>query len=141
MIQDFRGEYRFLSNYEPSEIVCGGILYPTVEHAFQAAKTFDHKDKITISHLTKPHKAKMFGQTVSLRPDWEMVKVDVMRECLIKKFKIPELQEKLLSTGNQFLVEGNTWNDKFWGVCNGEGRNWLGHILMCVREQAQLGIL
>ena len=32
-------------------------------------------------------------------------------------------------------IEGNTWNDTFWGVCNGQGQNWLGKILMLVRSE------
>ena len=47
----------------------------------------------------------------------------------------PELGNKLLETGNQELVEGNTWGDIFWGVCNGKGQNWLGKILMMVRDE------
>jgi predicted NAD-dependent protein-ADP-ribosyltransferase YbiA (DUF1768 family) len=46
-----------------------------------------------------------------------------------------ELRERLLATGEAELIEGNTWNDTFWGVCKGEGQNWLGKILMEVRKE------
>ena len=61
------------------------------------------------------------------------VKVKLMFVLVTEKFKQnPELKQKLLETGNQELIEGNTWNDTFWGVCNGQGQNWLGKILMLV---------
>jgi len=38
-INTFRGKYRFLSNFYYAEVNYEGIRYPTVEHAYQAAKT------------------------------------------------------------------------------------------------------
>ena len=59
-----------------------------------------------------------------------------MFDLVLEKFKQnPELKQKLLETGNQELIEGNTWNDTFWGVCNGQGQNWLGKILMLARSE------
>ena len=57
-----------------------------------------------------------------------------MKFALRCKFQVPELREKLLATGDEELIEGNWWNDKFWGVCKGEGCNMLGLILMEVRD-------
>jgi len=69
-------------------------------------------------------------------PEYFTVKVKLMFELVLEKFKQnPELKQKLLETGNQELIEGNTWNDTFWGVCNGQGQNWLGKILMLVRSE------
>jgi predicted NAD-dependent protein-ADP-ribosyltransferase YbiA (DUF1768 family) len=61
-----------------------------------------------------------------------------MEELVRRKFADPELAEKLLATGDEELVEGNTWNDRFWGVCRGEGRNELGKILMRVRAELRV---
>jgi predicted NAD-dependent protein-ADP-ribosyltransferase YbiA (DUF1768 family) len=59
------------------------------------------------------------------------VKVDVMRDLIAQKFAVgSELADRLLATGDQELVEGNTWGDTFWGVCDGVGENWLGRLLM-----------
>ena len=38
---------------------------------------------------------------------------------------------------NEELVEGNYWGDTFWGICNGEGTNWLGILLMAERAYWQ----
>ena len=51
----------------------------------------------------------------------------------------PDLKEKLLSSGSVHLIEGNDWNDREWGVCNGEGKNKLGKILMRIRGELTNG--
>lgn len=133
-IDSFSGEYDFLSNFYSQEITYDGIKYPTNEHAFQAAKTLDLAKRQAIAKLATPGQAKRAGRKVLLRSDWEDVKFDVMKEIVILKFITPELKEKLLATKDAELIEGNTWNDRCWGVCNGVGQNNLGQILMEVRE-------
>ena len=47
----------------------------------------------------------------------------------VQKFlQHPHLIEMLLQTGDEELVEGNKWGDRFWGVCKGKGENHLGKI-------------
>lgn len=59
-----------------------------------------------------------------------------MREVVECKFKQNRwLMQKLMSTGKTQLVEGNNWNDTFWGVYKGEGENMLGKILMEIRDK------
>jgi N-glycosidase YbiA len=137
MINSFRGAYRFLSNFYSSPITVGGILYPTVEHAYQAAKlppTHDviHKQQ-EVARAPSPAAVKALGRRLSLRVDWEDIKIQVMEDLLIEKFKDPNLRRRLLSTGTEELVEENWWGDRFWGVYKGEGRNELGKALMRVR--------
>jgi hypothetical protein len=48
------------------------------------------------------------------------------------------LKQLLLATGDKELIEGNTWGDTFWGVCNGIGQNHLGKILMAKRTELKL---
>ena len=133
-IDCFDGEFDFLSNFYESTIYHDGIKYPTVEHAFQAAKTMDLNERIKIANMNTPGKAKRAGRKVALRPDWEQVKFEVMKELVTIKFLNPDLKAKLLATKNAELIEGNTWNDTCWGVCKGIGQNNLGKILMEVRE-------
>lgn len=134
-IDSFNGEYYFLSNYYHSPIVFEGIHYPTVEHAFQAAKTLNNNKRLEIARMRTPGDAKKAGRTVSLRPDWEKIKFDVMKKCVTSKFEDYNLRNKLLATGDAELIEGNWWNDTTWGVCNGVGQNHLGKILMEVRDE------
>jgi N-glycosidase YbiA len=140
MIDRFDGEYAFLSNFWSSPITLDGITYPTVEHAFQAAKAINPPERQRIAALPTPGAAKRAGRKVAIRPDWERVKVGIMEDLVRRKFADPELAGKLLATGEEDLVEGNTWNDRFWGVCRGSGRNELGKILMRVRAELRGGV-
>lgn len=141
MIPKFTGEHAFLSNFHPSPIEIDGITYPTVEHAFQAAKTNDHATKQAIAAKDTPGKAKRAGGKRGIikdfDPAWETRKVQVMAELCRLKFQDPELRAKLLATGDQELQEGNNWNDTFWGVSlkTGKGQNNLGKILMQIRAE------
>lgn len=76
-----------------------------------------------IAQATKPAKAKKIGRHVNLRKDWEEIKLQVMEKALRLKFQDPILREKLIATGDEELVEGNEWGDRYWGVCNGTGKN------------------
>jgi len=89
-----------------------------------------------------PGKAKRLGRRkedggiITLRSDWKDIRVAVMLRILETKFAIPALEQMLLDTGELKLVEGNIWNDTFWGVDirTGEGQNRLGRLLMQIRE-------
>lgn len=140
MIDSFSGDYAFLSNFYPSPIpvaITENETYnaPTVEHYFQYMKTISDEEGHGILAARTPGEAKRLGRKSRLRPDWEQVKVQVMRDALRLKFSTPQMKSRLLSTGNEFLVEGNSWNDTFWGVCEGKGRNMLGYLLMEIREE------
>jgi hypothetical protein len=113
------------------------VFYPTVEHAFQAAKTHNKAKRKEIAKLKSPGEAKRAGKALELREDWEYVKVAIMVELVRAKFEIPVLRRRLLETGDRQLIEGNHWGDTFWGVCKGEGENWLGRILMLIRDEIQ----
>lgn len=141
VINKFNGDFDFLSNFFASPIRYEGMVYPTVEHAFQAAKTMDMAKRREIAGLPTPGAAKRAGRQVTLRPDWEEVKVDVMETLLREKFSNPHLNFCLRITDGHFLEEGNNWCDNFWGVCrcprcNGNGRNQLGKLLMKIRAEA-----
>jgi ribA/ribD-fused uncharacterized protein len=136
-IDRFTGEYRFLSNFWYAEVWHDGISYPTVEHAFQAAKTLNFGKRKDISLLDSPGKAKSAGRKLPFpRGDWETVKFEIMYELVLQKFaRHAELRQQLLETGDAVLVEGNNWGDRIWGRVDGVGENHLGRILMEVRSQ------
>jgi len=139
-IEKFEGEYYFLSNFYYSDVAMDGRVYPTVEHAFQAAKTLVETERETIRNVETPKEAKRLGRKVLLRKDWEDVKIDIMKKLLIDKFSPGrELAEKLKNTGDRKLIEGNYWGNTFWGVCYGVGSNHLGNLLMEVRSELNKG--
>ena len=135
-IETFQGAYRWLSNFWPCPVRYEGVTYPSVEHAYQAAKTTDMAARVRIAYLPRPGQAKRAGRKVALRRDWEQVKEDVMLSLLRLKFAPgSELADALSDTRQRPLVEGNRWGDRYWGVCEGEGRNRLGELLMRVRAE------
>lgn len=133
MIDSFTGSYRYLSNFHIVDIDFEGYTYRSTEHAYQAAKTVNEKEREQIRLAPTCRDAKRLGQKVTMRPDWEKNKVDVMYILCKQKFMQEPLRTALLATGEEELVEGNTWNDTFWGVCRGVGENHLGKILMRIR--------
>lgn len=137
MIDDFNCEYYFLTNFFEAQIEYEGLTYTNNEAAFQATKTLDKEIRKEFQTYN-PAWAKYKGRQLDLRADWEDIKDNVMYEiCKIKFTKHPNLKKQLLATGDQLLVEGNDWDDTYWGVCGGIGQNKLGKILMRIRKELQ----
>jgi len=134
MITLFDRQYSFLSNFSPAQITYEGIVYPTLEHAYQAAKTLDIPTRRKIAELKTPGQAKRMGKMITLRPNWDDIRLHIMRQLVQLKFKIPALRRALLESGDRFLIEGNNWGDTFWGAVpvndNWVGENHLGGLLM-----------
>lgn len=142
MIAEFRGKWAKLGNYSPCLIFYEKHAYQSVEHAYQAAKSLDETTRKMIREQPTPALAKKLARRIALRPDWEDVKVGIMRELLDEKFAQEPERSILLSTGDELLVEGNWWGDAFWGQCPvGVGENWLGRLLMETRESLTRGDL
>lgn len=134
-IDSFRGSYYFLSNFFEISVTYDGITYQNNEAAFQAQKCLNYEDRKQFSHLN-PIEAKHLGRRVSLRPDWERVKMQEMTNIVHEKFEQnKDLGQKLLDTDSAYLEEGNNWGDRIWGTVNGNGQNLLGQILMEEREK------
>lgn len=134
-IDSFKDEYSFLSNFYEAPVEYDGLLYTSSEAAFQAQKCCTKEERKQFQNLN-PSASKKMGRKVRMRPNWDNMKTDVMLEIVRNKFsQNPDLKEKLLATGSAYLEEGNWWGDKIWGVCNGEGENRLGRILMQVRDE------
>lgn len=135
-VDHFSGPYRFLSNFYEADVEFEGHVYPTAEHAFQAAKNTNPLHRERVRAAPTPATAKRLGQAIALRPDWDDVKLSLMEMIVLSKFvRHKDIRAKLLQTGDVELVEGNTWGDRFWGVtADGEGANHLGKILMRVRD-------
>ncbi len=135
IINDFRNEYFFLSNFYMAPVTFEGITYTNSEAAFQAQKCIDAEDRKAFS-IMSPSEAKRAGRHVKLRPDWETIKVDIMTKIVELKFtQNVNLGLKLLETQDNYLEEGNTWGDRIWGTVNGNGQNLLGKILMQTRTK------
>ena len=134
-INSFRGNYFFLSNFYESPVEYNGLTYKNVESAFQAQKTLSEAERIPFTNMSGTE-AKRAGRRVTLRKDWESVKVSIMKDIVTAKFtQNLSLKNALLQTAGFYLEEGNAWRDYFWGTVNGVGQNHLGKILMEVRDE------
>lgn len=122
------------------------VSFPTGEHAFAAMKfwgtDWQHFANIVNSDPDNPNVCKSLGRSHAhpLRPDWEVVKLDVMAAVVRSKFTLDrEEGPLLLGTGGALLTEGTFWQDSVWGVDLTDpllpGRNWLGTLLMARRAE------
>lgn len=134
VIAGFKGDYRWLSNFERCSIYYKGILFKSAEAAYQAQKTLNIQARHIFSKLDA-REAKSLGKALILRPDWDDVKLEVMEEICRIKFNLPEFRGKLLATRDITIIESNYWGDTFWGVCDGVGENHLGNIIMKIRDE------
>jgi hypothetical protein len=148
-ITEFKGDYAFLSNFSPHEVVYKGFTYKTAEHAYQAAKCLMVRDQRAIMDCETPGQAKRLGKKVKWSDDFERHKIEIMFDIVHAKFAVGceshtwPLWWTLAGTGDAELIEGNVWHDNFWGVCSCShclnfettGQNMLGKILMKVREE------
>ena len=145
MIGPFTGPWECFSNFSPHAVrhaFAPGetrVFCQTLEHGYQAAKTLNPQERAMILAAPTPGNAKRLGRKAVLRPDWETIKLQVMETLVFEKFyQNPGCRAALLASGQEKLVEVNTWNDTYWGVCRGCGENHLGRILMKVRTALQV---
>lgn len=146
IIDSFGGEHAFLSNFHYCPVELDGVTYPTVENAYQAAKTQDPVKRQAFVNIT-PSEAKHLGRSLDISPNWDLVKRSIMQKLLEQKFNVEKYKKKLLDTGNAKLVEGNWWHDNYWGICscdkctvayaNKKDKNQLGQLLMEIRKSLQ----
>lgn len=134
-ITEFRGPYAFLSNFWLCPVRYVGDDYPSVEHAYQAAKFQDDVLRDKIARAPTPGAAKKQARLWAIQTaHWDIWRLDVMRDLLHEKFDpLNDEADMLLATGKAGIVEVNRWGDTFWGVCKGVGENHLGKMLMEIR--------
>jgi type I restriction enzyme S subunit len=138
-----------LSNMAPGfPVRVNGVRILTVEALYQACR-FPHRPEVQrkIIEQSSPMTAKMVGKPFrkDSRPDWDRVRVKIMRWVLRLKLAMhwSRFSELLLSTGDKPIVEDSR-KDDFWGaVPVGDtslvGMNVLGRLLMELREEVKQG--
>lgn len=127
------------SNFLPSPVVVDRVEYPTAEAAYQAGKTADRDWRLKLAACASPGAAKKMGKRVPLKPGWD--RAAEMEKVLRVKFAPgTEWAEALVASGDEDLIEWNSWHDRYWGRCTcdrcgGEGENQLGEMLMRLRKE------
>lgn len=136
-IRGFFGEYRFLSNYHLCPIWFEGLLYPSTENAYQAAKVA-LTDRPEFLKMTPPESKRAWkGKSIYTPERWDAIKDNIMYRILVEKFGYNEqLGQLLKNTGGRYLEETNSWGDAYWGfdVNTQSGQNVLGTMLMQIRK-------
>ena len=140
----YEQDFYVLSNFSAFNLERDGLTFPTSEHAYHYEKFATdemgpHSDVgYEIMVAPSAHEAfKIAERNRHLRrPDWDDVKVGIMRDILRAKAAQHEyVRRKLLATGDRALVE-NSWRDGFWGWgADGCGHNMLGRLWMEVRAE------
>jgi ribA/ribD-fused uncharacterized protein len=145
MINSFRGYHAWLSNMYDCEIEFMGHKFKSVENAYMFAKRPNDSEWLSKCLSLSPGDVKKASRMITVREDWESVKLSVMYELLKKKFTQEPFKTDLLNTRGENIVEGNRWNDTFWGVdikvTPNVGENWLGRLIMDIRTKIKNGKL
>jgi ribA/ribD-fused uncharacterized protein len=131
-------EFYVFNNFSAHAIEFRGKLYPTAEHAYQAAKCTDPHGKEEIRKARSPILAKRSANETfraTRDPDWNTKKLAVVEEILRAKLaQHPEAQDALRDSGDEDIVEDSP-TDYFWGAgADGSGQNMLGRLWMKIRE-------
>lgn len=128
--------YHWLSNFEKVEITLDGKVWPSVEHYYQAQKSNNPIIQEEFRNYQSAAKTKRKSKKLTLRPDWDLIKVSVMEKALVEKYKQEPFRSKLIETFPNRIVEDSPF-DKFWGSGElsslGDGQNMMGQLLEKIR--------
>lgn len=130
-------DYYWMRNDYMSDIEYCGVNYPTLEHAYQAAKLSNKQDKEKVASIVDVKQMRKFVRGFSLPTDWEDKKIDIMRVLLRRKFDNEILKSRLAGTGTDPIEL--VGYDNFWGTGKDNmGENILGTLLNDIRSDIQL---
>lgn len=135
----YEQDFYVLSNFSSFRLEWKDSDFDNAEAAYHWEK-FPGSARIRteIRHARSAHEAFKIAQANKLlcRPDWDSVKVGIMRDILRAKAAQHEyVRRKLLQTGDRELIE-NSWRDDFWGWGpNRDGQNMLGKLWMEIRAE------
>jgi ribA/ribD-fused uncharacterized protein len=135
----YEREFYPFSNFSSFQVEWKGRLWPTAEHAYQAAHFLETSPEL-VEKIAKAKSADAAFRIANASADkeisnWDVIKIGIMEDiCRHKLQQNPYVQQKLLETLALPLVEDSP-KDNFWGWGpNRDGRNELGKIWMRLRE-------
>ena len=137
VINQFKGEYDFLSNRFGCRFLWQGLQYGNAEAAFQASKCEEESERKVFTGCSAD-KAALKGKEHVPYSGWEEARLDIMKSILKAKFEQnPALLKKLADTGSRILINGNNKQETYWGIdlYSWQGENHLGRIIMNIRDK------
>src|SRR5581483_5599242 len=140
-INFYTPKFYVFNNFSAHAIEFRGKLYPTAEHAYQAAKCTDPEGLEAIRNARSPLQAKTLANETykaARDPDWSNKKLAVVEEILRTKLaQHPEAQEALRESGDEAIVEDSP-TDYVWGAgSDGTGQNMFGKVWMKIRDEEE----
>ena len=136
----FLGGWYVFDSFAPFQVEWRGKLYPTAEHAYQAAHFIDTNPELAekVRLATSPRDASDFANSNSEHddPDWKDKKLAIMEEIVRCKLKQHAyVRQILIESGAKHIIEMND-EDAFWGWGKDQnGENQLGQIWMKLRSE------
>lgn len=133
-----RGQWGWMSNFSNHPITVDDKRFATTEHYYQAMKATNDEDFEKVRTAKTPKEAKDIANKIALRPDWEEVKYDIIKEALRLKIQSYDfMRHMLIESGDKELVEDSPY-DYIWGLGkDGTGQNLLGKAWMEIRTEVQ----
>jgi predicted NAD-dependent protein-ADP-ribosyltransferase YbiA (DUF1768 family) len=106
-----------------------------VDHYVFACRAINESDRDAVRKAESAVEARNVSKQIKWRPDWKEADAKNIGAAVEAKFtQNSELGRRLLYTRDIELIHENMWGDKLWGVCEGEGENLLGKLLMEIRD-------
>lgn len=134
----YEQEFYVFSNFSSFKLEWKGELWMTSEHAYHSEKFEDPKiiEQLKVARSAHDAMKIAYANRDKYRKDWNIVRLQVMKEILRAKVEQhPYVKKKLLESGNKELIE-NSWRDSYWGWGpNKDGENQLGKLWMEIREE------
>ena len=148
-----REAFGFLSNYHEAVVTLDGELWRSTEFYYQAQKSNESEYRAAIKNAKNAGHAKGLGTDPSrskksrkrswfngrpemMRADWHDVKLAIMEKAVRAKFgQNLDLGQMLEATDDAEIIEDSRY-DSFWGIGpNDLGENWMGRILVKIRQE------
>ncbi len=136
----YQREFFIFDNFSSFAIEYKGVVYPTIEHAYQSLKFVDTAPEIA-KEIAECHSA-VDAKRIARRnvdkqnKDWLNINISIMEELLRAKIdQHPYVKQKLLETKDLIICEDSPY-DSFWGIGKDRnGENWLGKLWMKLRDE------
>lgn len=135
-------EFFCFDNFSAFKIKYEGVVFSTVEHAYQAYK-FKETSQEVFNEIVESYSSDEAKRIADRNKDkvcsnWNEIKVGLMESFLRAKLnQNPYVKEKLIQSKNYILCEDSD-KDSFWGIGpKRDGQNELGKLWMKLRAELQ----
>ena len=137
-IDNFNGYFDFLNNEYSCPVFYKGLLYKSISHGYQAARSDKQHIREKIALADTAIELYDIASKIEDPENWIKVRLLVMEILLRDKFRRnKDLRERLKATANRDLINAYadlTLSNIFWGVVDNKGQNNLGRLLEEIRD-------